>query len=155
MRQASLRPAAVNPLVQPHVNPPIGTNPPPEENLLNQNIRTTLEVLVNQLEVDDHHDAFFIPKVGLALDAFALPTAEAEKKLCVLEERMKGMEGPNAFSLDAVDMCLVLGVKIPAKFKVYDFQKYKEISCLRTHIRSYGRKMVAYSNDEKLLMHLF
>lgn len=52
-------------------------------------------------------------------------------------------------------MCLVPGVRIPAKFKVPNFEKYKRASDPRTHIRSYCRKMVAYSNDERFLMHFF
>lgn len=68
---------------------------------------------------------------------------------------MKVIEGSNAFDLDLVDTCLVLSIKIFVKFKVPDFKKYKGDSCLRTHLRSYCRKMVAYSVDEKLLMHFF
>lgn len=65
------------------------------------------------------------------------------------------MEGSNAFGLDTADMCLVLGVKIPAKFKVPDFEKYKGVSCPRTHIRSYCRKMAIYSDNERLLINFF
>lgn len=70
-------------------------------------------------------------------------------------ERMKVMEGSNAFGLDAANMCLVPGVKILVKFKVPNFEKYRGVNCPRTHIRSYCKKVVAYSNDERLLMHLF
>lgn len=68
---------------------------------------------------------------------------------------MKVIEGSSAIGLDTADMCLVPGVKIHAKFKVPDFEKYKGVSYSRTHIRSYCRKMDAYSDDEKLLMHFF
>lgn len=52
-------------------------------------------------------------------------------------------------------MCLVLGVVIPAKFKVPDFEKYKGESDPRTHIRAYYQKMAAYSDDDRLLMNFF
>lgn len=38
---------------------------------------------------------------------------------------MKTMEGPSTFGLDAVAMCIVPGVQIPAKYKVPSFEKYK------------------------------
>lgn len=88
-------------------------------------------------------------------DAFGPSTAEVEKMFSVLEEKMKVIEGSGAFGLDTADMCLVLGVKIHEKFKVSDLDKCKGVSCPRTHIRSYCRKMVAYLDDEKLLMHFF
>lgn len=68
---------------------------------------------------------------------------------------MKAMEGFGTFGLEAADMCLVPGVKIPTKFKVPVFEKYKGDNCLITHVRSYYRKMAAYFVDEKLLMHFF
>lgn len=68
---------------------------------------------------------------------------------------MKAIEVSNAFGLDTTNMYLVSGVKIPVSFKVLDFEKYKGVSYLRTHTRSYCRKMDAYLDDEKLLMHLF
>lgn len=52
-------------------------------------------------------------------------------------------------------MCLVPEVKILAKFKVPAFEKYKGVSCPMAHVRSYCRKMAAYSDDEKLLMYFF
>lgn len=55
--------------------------------------------------------------------------------------------------LDTMEMCLVLGVVIPVKFKVP--KKYKGNSDPRTHIRAYCREMAAYSGDDRLLMHFF
>lgn len=73
----------------------------------------------------------------------------------MIDERFKAIEGSRTFGLDAADMCLVLGVKIPAKFKVPAFEMYKGVICPKTHIISYCRKMAAYSDEEKLLMHFF
>lgn len=55
------------------------------------------------------------------------------------------MEGFDAFGLDALDMCLVLDVVIPPKFKVSDFMKYQSLNCLRNHLWVFERKMVAYA----------
>lgn len=57
--------------------------------------------------------------------------------------------------MNARDMCLVPGVKIPTKFKVPAFEKYKGDTCPKTHIIPFCRKKLAYSDDEKLLMHFF
>ncbi|XP_058746156.1 uncharacterized protein LOC131619029 [Vicia villosa] len=47
------------------------------------------------------------------------------------------------------------GVRVPPKFKVPDFEKYKGNTCPKTHVRAYYRKMHVYSEDEGLLMHFF
>jgi len=53
------------------------------------------------------------------------------------------------------DLCLVLDIIIPPKFKVLDFDRYKGTTCHKNHLNMYCRKMGAYSRDEKLLMHFF
>ena len=57
--------------------------------------------------------------------------------------------------IDIDDLGLVPGVRIPPKFKTPDFLKYKGIIFPKTHIKSFYRKMYAYSDDENLLMHIF
>ena len=51
------------------------------------------------------------------------------------------------------ELCLVPDVIIPPKFKVPDFDKYKETTCPKNHLKMYCQKMGAYEKDEKLLMH--
>src|SRR3954470_18175457 len=36
-----------------------------------------------------------------------------------------------------------------------NFDKYKGLTCPRSHLRMYVRKMAAYANDQKLMMHFF
>ncbi|KAI5399975.1 hypothetical protein KIW84_065063 [Lathyrus oleraceus] len=72
-----------------------------------------------------------------------------------LEERLKAVEGQNPLGVDVVDLGLVPGVRVPPKFKVPIFDKYSGNSCPKTHVQAYFRKMVAYSDDEKLLMYFF
>lgn len=107
------------------------------------------------IEIDDQHDALFSPRADSLNDAFAPPTAEVEKKVCTTKEKLKAMKVPNDMGLDADEICLMPGVRIPTKFKVPNFEKYKGASNPRTHIRSYCWKMDAYSDDERLLMHFF
>lgn len=107
------------------------------------------------IEIDDEHDAFFSPRSGSVYDAFVPPTDLVEKKVRAIKEKLEAMEGSNVIGLDATEMCLVPSVRIPAKFKVLNFEKYEGASNPRTHIRSYYRKMDAYPYDERLLMHFF
>ena len=75
-----------------------------------------------------------------------------------MEEREKFdlIEGIDDYSfVDMVELCLVPDVIIPSKFKVPNFDKYKETTCPKNHLKMYCQKIGAYSRDEKLLMHFF
>lgn len=73
----------------------------------------------------------------------------------MLDERLKVIEGHDAFDLDALNMCLVPGLIIPLKFKAIDFQKYKRDSCPKYHLVTFCRKMNFYALDDKLMIHYF
>ncbi|MCI65042.1 gag-protease polyprotein, partial [Trifolium medium] len=62
------------------------------------------------------------------------------------------MEGGND-PLDLANMCLVPDLVFPPKFKVPDFEKYKGLSCPKSHLVMYSRKMASYANDDKLMIH--
>ncbi|XP_050902180.1 uncharacterized protein LOC127112030 [Lathyrus oleraceus] len=95
---------------------------------------------------EDPYDAFFMPQS--AKPAVGDLPDPAVERLHALEEKFKSLEVHTTPGLDVVDMCLVPGLVIPQKFKVLDFDKYKGISCPRTHLRAYCRKMAAHiSND--------
>lgn len=53
------------------------------------------------------------------------------------------------------DLCLVPNVKIPHKFKVLDFEKYKGNSYLVSHLVMYTRKMSTQNDNHQLLVHYF
>lgn len=107
-----------NPLVQILVGPLGGAPPLGGEGPTNQN-----HVVPPEFEMDDQNDAFYNPREKSVYDAFGPADAKIDRKLCAIEEKMKAMEGPSAFGLDAAKMCLVSGVQIPAKFKVPNFEK--------------------------------
>ena len=56
-----------------------------------------------------------------------------------LEERLKAMEGYDAFDVVALEMGLVIYIVIPPKFKVLDFRKYKGLTCPRNHLHMFCR----------------
>ena len=91
------------------------------------------------------------------LSAGGPPRAEEGRgKLDLIDERLRVVEGFNDYPFtDMTDLCLVLDVVIPPKFKVPDFDRYKVTTCPKNHLKIYCCKMGAYSRDEKLLMHFF
>ena len=81
---------------------------------------------------------------------------EGREKLDLIEERLRFVEGFGDYPFaDMKNLCLVLDVVIPPKFKVSDFDRYKGTTCPKNHLKMYCRKMRTYSRDEKLLMHFF
>lgn len=79
----------------------------------------------------------------------------AMERIRTLEEKFKAIKVHSTPSLDVVDMFLVSGLIIPKKFKVPDFDKYKGGSYPYTHLRVYRCKMVAYTDNNKLVIHHF
>ncbi|XP_050889426.1 uncharacterized protein LOC127094663 [Lathyrus oleraceus] len=124
----------------------------------NPNVAHTYHVPIqggSQAGIEDHDGDFFMPRNESVYEPFGPPQNEYERKLKMMDERVRAIEGPNTFGLEAADMCLVPGIKIPAMFKVPAFEKYQGNTCPKTHVRSYCRKMAAYSGDEKLSIHFF
>ena len=53
------------------------------------------------------------------------------------------------------DVCLVPNVKIPAKFKVQEFEKHKGNTCPQAHLVMYVRRMSTHTDDQHLLIQFF
>ena len=51
-----------------------------------------------------------------------------------MQREMKALKGKELFGQNVNELCLVLNVKIPAKFKVPKFEKYKGNTYLRAHL---------------------
>ena len=81
---------------------------------------------------------------------------DAQWKLELLEERLKDVEGSDVYRIvDARTMSLVPDLALPPKFKVPTFDKYDGSKCLSAHLYMYCRKMIGYTNNDKLLIHCF
>ena len=81
---------------------------------------------------------------------------EAQRKLKLIEEHLKVMEGLNVYSLvDASKMSLVPDLVLLPKFKIPTFDKYDGTKCLSTHLYMYGQKMISHTINDKLLIHCF
>ena len=72
-----------------------------------------------------------------------------------MQREMKALGGKELFGQNVNDLCLVLNVKIPAKFKVPEFEKYKGNTCPRAHLVMYIRRMSTHTDDQCLLIHFF
>ncbi|XP_050887174.1 uncharacterized protein LOC127092358 [Lathyrus oleraceus] len=78
--------------------------------------------------VEYHIFAFSVPDshgTSLVVNAEQSQDGEIAKRCCVLEKRLKAVEGQDTLELNALDMCLVPGLVIPAKLKTPKFEKYK------------------------------
>jgi len=72
-----------------------------------------------------------------------------------MQQEMRALRGKEIFGKTAYDLCLVLDIQIPHKFKVPDFQKYKGNSCPEEHLTMYVRRMSAYARDDQVLIYYF
>ncbi|XP_050875325.1 uncharacterized protein LOC127078957 [Lathyrus oleraceus] len=72
-----------------------------------------------------------------------------------MQREIEALRGKDLFGNNAHNLCLVPNVKIPVKFKVYDFEKYKGDSCPRIHLTMYARKMSTQTDNHQLLIQYF
>ena len=74
-----------------------------------------------------------------------VPMACSNEQLQMLEERSKAVEGSNYGMAEAADLCLVLDVIIPSKFKALEFDKYKGTSHPKSQLTMHCRKMATHA----------
>ncbi|GAU51822.1 hypothetical protein TSUD_416070 [Trifolium subterraneum] len=72
-----------------------------------------------------------------------------------MQLEIKALRGKDLFGKNAHDLCLVPNVRIPPKFKVPEFEKYKGNSCPQSHLVMYARKMSTQTDNYQLLVHYF
>ena len=111
---------------------PYGYAPPPTRvNELGQNSRANIADPIAVPDLDDLREQERIRKEFVE----QLEHEEAQRKLELIEERLKIMEGSDLYSLvDANKMSLVLDLILLTKFKVPTFDKYDGIKCSSAHL---------------------
>src|SRR6266487_1395281 len=72
-----------------------------------------------------------------------------------MQLEIKALRRKDLFGKNAHDLCLVPNVKIPPKFKVPEFEKYKGNSYPQSHLVMYARKMSTQTDNHQLLVHYF
>ena len=108
--------------------------------------------LIVVLNLDDPKEQEKIRKESLEQSE----SNEVQRKLELIEERLRMVEGSNAYSLvDASKMSLVSDLVLPLKFKVPTFNKYDFTKYPSAHLYMYCRKMTDHTSNDKLLIHYF
>src|SRR3954462_1565318 len=92
------------------------------------------------LQYGDTNDTDQVPQPKLT-SADSGENSKESGQIKALEERMKAMEGYDAFDVDTYEMSLVPDLTIPHRWKSRDVERYKGLSCRRSHLRMYVRKM--------------
>ena len=64
-----------------------------------------------------------------------------------MQREMKSLRGKELFGHNVNELCFVPNVKIPAKFKVPKFEKYKGNTCPCAHLVMYVRRMSTHTDD--------
>ncbi|XP_050878119.1 uncharacterized protein LOC127081936 [Lathyrus oleraceus] len=108
--------------------------------------------------VENHSFAFSVPDshgTSLVVNAKRPQDDEIAERCRVLEKILKAIEWRDVVELNALNMCLVTGLVIPAKFKVPEFEKYKGDSCPKHYLVMFCRKMISYAHNDKLMIHYF
>ena len=72
-----------------------------------------------------------------------------------IQKEIQALRGKDLFGKNAHDLCLVPNVKIPHKFRVPDFEKYKGNSYPLSHRVIYTCKMSTHTNNHQLLIYYF
>ena len=132
---------------------PYGYAPPPTQtHEVGQNSVANMADLITIPNFDDPKEPEKLRKESLEQSE----SNEAQRKLELIEERLKAMEGSDVYGLvDANKMSLVPDLVLPPKFKVPTFDKYDGTKCPSTHLYMYCTKMTGYTSNDKLLIHCF
>ncbi|KAI5436164.1 hypothetical protein KIW84_022573 [Lathyrus oleraceus] len=80
---------------------------------------------------------------------------EMKDQLLEPRKELKTLRGKDLFGKSADELCLAPNVKIPMKFKVHDFEKYKGNTCPLRHLVMYAIKMSTQTDNDQLLIHYF
>ncbi|RDX65157.1 hypothetical protein CR513_56210, partial [Mucuna pruriens] len=75
--------------------------------------------------------------------------ARVSREMTISRRAVVAIEGANKYRFEVVDLGLIPDIVILHKFKVLDFDKYKESSCPKNHLISYCRKMAVHTQDDK------
>ena len=81
---------------------------------------------------------------------------DMQQRCSLLDEKLKEIERVNDLgSVDPRELCLVLDLVIPPKFKMPKFEKYDGTKCPENHLATYCNKMAGHARNEDLLIYVF
>ncbi|KAI5429462.1 hypothetical protein KIW84_034164 [Lathyrus oleraceus] len=149
------------------------TTPPPQRTAISEISSSTAPVDVASQSIPAMPAEFpwgippnFVPE-GYAPTFSTMPTSsrscpdvyekmdEMKDQFLELLKELKTLGGKDLFGKSASELCLVPNVKIPVKFKVPNFEKYKGNTYQLSHLVMYARKMSTQTDNDQLLIHYF
>ena len=132
---------------------PYGYAPPPTRvNQVGQNLRANMADPIAVPDLDNPKEQEKLRKESSEQSE----SNETQRKLELIEERLRMVEGSDAYSLVyASKMSLVPDLVLPPKFQVPTFDKYDGTKCPSAHLYMYYRKMTDHTSNDKLLIHCF
>ncbi|XP_058733114.1 uncharacterized protein LOC131604707 [Vicia villosa] len=114
-----------------------------------QVVMTTTPTVVNIVPLHNEQIFHGAPSEGMGrLDEF-------EDQFLEMHKEIKALRGKDLFGKEINNLCMVLNVRVPPKFRLPKFEKYKGNSCPHSHLIMYVRKMSMHTEDQRLLIHYF
>ncbi|XP_058741177.1 uncharacterized protein LOC131613534 [Vicia villosa] len=126
-----------------------GQQIPVPETTIPQAIMTVTPAVVNIVPL--HNKQIFHGAPSEGMDRLE----EFEDQFLKMQKEIKALRGKDLFGKEVNDLCLVLNVRVPAEFRLPEFEKYKGNSCPHNHLIMYVRKMSMHTEDQHLLIHYF
>ncbi|XP_058745989.1 uncharacterized protein LOC131618847 [Vicia villosa] len=126
-----------------------GQQIPVPQTTIPQDIMTTTSAVVNNIPLYNEQIFHGAPSKGMGR------LEEFEDQCLEMKNEIKALRGKDLFGKEVNDLCLVPNVRVPAKFRLLEFEKYKRNSFPHSHLIMYVRKMSMHTEDQCLLIHYF
>src|SRR3954463_16645935 len=96
---------------------------------------TTTPAVLNTIPLHNEQIFHGAPSEGMGrMDEF-------EDQFLEMQKEINALRGKDLFGKEVNNLCLVPNVRVPAKFGIPEFEKYKGNSCPHNHLIMYVRKM--------------
>ncbi|XP_058787978.1 uncharacterized protein LOC131662257 [Vicia villosa] len=126
-----------------------GQQIPVQQTTIPQAIMTATPAVVNTVPLPNEQIFHGAPSEGMGR------LEEFEDQFLEMQKEIKALRGKDLFGKEVNDLCLVPNVRVPPKFRLPDFEKYKGNSCPHSHLIMYVRKTSMHTEDQPLLIHYF
>ncbi|XP_058741175.1 uncharacterized protein LOC131613532 [Vicia villosa] len=114
-----------------------------------QAIMTATRAVVNTVSLHNEQISHGAPSKGMG------KMEEFEDQFIEMQKEIKALRGKDLFGKEVNDLCLVPNVRVPTKFRLPEFEKYKGNSCPHSQLIMYVRKISMHTKDQRLLIHYF
>ncbi|XP_058741242.1 uncharacterized protein LOC131613604 [Vicia villosa] len=116
---------------------------------IHQAIVTATPAVINTIPLHNEQIFHGAPSKGMGR------LEEFEDQFLEMQKEIKSLRGKDLFGKEENDLCLVPNVRVPTKFRLPEFEKYKGNFCPHSHLIMYVRKMSMHTEDQCLLIHYF